>query len=267
MRGPGAAIAIALVASAPSAHAHDMWLEGATAGSVASAHLWIGEDLVGEEEKTFEPAKFTRLELRSASGPLDLLAGSARGAPVVQADRLGRGEFLFVADRAPVRIELAPSKFEQYLKEEGLDAIIAERARRGESGKPGRERYTRHLKSLVRTEGASFEGLAARLVGQRLEIVVDGDLGAGSPLGARIRFDGRALPGVRVSLVTRAEGASRVIHAASNDDGKASFVVPAKASFVEVRLVHMRRCAEKSGIACLDADWESTWASFTFARQ
>jgi hypothetical protein len=38
-------------------------------------------------------------------------------------------------------LSMAPDKFEECLREEGLDCVVTERAKRGETDKPSRERY------------------------------------------------------------------------------------------------------------------------------
>ena len=49
----------------------------------------------------------------------------------------------------PSAVELTADKFNQYLKEEGLDAVAALRARRNETGAVARELFSRCAKSLV----------------------------------------------------------------------------------------------------------------------
>ena len=57
---------------------------------------------------------------------------------------------------------LDAAKFESYLKEEGLERVIAERKKRGQSGAPGRERFYRCAKSLLEVSGTSSIGFARR---------------------------------------------------------------------------------------------------------
>jgi hypothetical protein len=46
-------------------------------------------------------------------------------------------------------LTMPADRFEQYLKEEGLDGVLAERARLKETDRPSRERYWRQAKILV----------------------------------------------------------------------------------------------------------------------
>ena len=49
----------------------------------------------------------------------------------------------------PSAVELASDKFNQYLMEEGLDAVAALRAQRNETGAKAREMFSRCAKSLL----------------------------------------------------------------------------------------------------------------------
>ena len=65
----------------------------------------------------------------------------------------GPGSLLVTGRTIPNLIELEPKKFEEYLKEEGLPEIVEWRHQHGESAKPGRERYSKYVKSLLVAPG------------------------------------------------------------------------------------------------------------------
>jgi len=52
---------------------------------------------------------------------------------------------------------MRPASFTSYLKEESLTDVIAEREKLGETDKPGRERYSMYVKSIV-LAGAPNDG-------------------------------------------------------------------------------------------------------------
>ena len=56
------------------------------------------------------------------------------------------GNFLLSVHTVPNFIELEPDKFLDYLKEEGLQKVIAWRTEHKESARPGREGYTKFAK-------------------------------------------------------------------------------------------------------------------------
>ena len=70
-------------------------------------------------------------------------------------------------------IELPADRFEDYLRQYGLDEIVTERARRGEQKKPGRERFYRYAKALL--AGAQPSAAATQPLGFAYEIVPDDD--------------------------------------------------------------------------------------------
>ena len=239
--------------------AHDYWLEPAVVsappGAQLDARLFVGEAPTSDEERPFEAAKLSRFEQWSRNGRTDLRASRAEGAlPFLSVTGLGVGEFLFAIDRNPVHIELPPAKFEAYLASEGLDAIVKERAARRESQKTGRERYTRYLKALVRVGDPPDHGQSTRVLGQRLEILLDTPLPrANMPFVVRVRFDGKPLVGARVEASLRAPETSA---GTTNADGAVTLGTN-RSGFAVVHLVHMRRCE------CTDAEWESFWGSFS----
>jgi uncharacterized GH25 family protein len=286
------AVVGALATVARVALAHDQWLEPEVsrdpgAGSTTlRARLFVGEAPFAEEEKAFERVKLSRLELVSRNGSVHLEGAGVEGArPIGTVSALGDGEFLLVAERSPVRIELAAPKFEAYLTDEGLSHIVRDRASRGESNKPGRERYARYAKALVHVGPTVTHDLATKTLGQKLEINLEPGgrgLRAGTPLEVKITFEGRPLAGAKLQASLRhrglvalrderdgggpsaAGGAGGATDTAHVTDARGRAVVtPGSSGFLVLHLVHMRRCVEVGGAPCADADWESFWGSFT----
>ena len=253
-----ALICASVLLVARTALAHDYWIEPTVVGTQVDARLFVGEAPVAESERPFEAAKLSRFEQWSRNGRTDLRAGRPEGAlPFASVTGLGVGEFLFAVDRNPAHIELPPDKFEAYLTSEGLDAIVKERATRGESRVPGRERYTRYLKALVRVGNPPDHGQGLRVLGQRLEMLIDtAAMRAGTPFVVHVMFDGKPLVGAHVQASLRHDGAPLESAGTTNAGGAVTLTV-SEPGFLVVHLVHMRRCA------CSDAEWESFWGSFS----
>ncbi|MBT8493005.1 MAG: DUF4198 domain-containing protein [Deltaproteobacteria bacterium] len=155
-------------------------------------------------------------------------------------------------------IELPPAKFETYLRHEGLRSIVAERKRRGESERPGRESYARHCKALVQVGGKS-DGFDRR-VGLPFELTALDDPFA-AKAGTRVRFaltlDGKPHAGALVELMSL--GDMEVAAAAtSSSKGIVALKIPKAGRWV-VATTHMRRAP-----AGVKGDWESLWATLTF---
>ncbi len=249
-----------LATIAPAAAAHDYWLVPLSReGDVVPVSLVVGEDFVIQEDKHFEGARTPRAVVvhRGRQEPAETVEGAT---PFLRMNVASVGGHLLVVDRNAATITLAPAEFETYLHSEGLDAVVEERARRGESSLPGRERYSRCLKALVQT-GDAHDDTFAFDAHQTLEIVPDRDpvrALPGSTLGVAMKFHGEPLAGARFDALSRVGDDVQSKAYTTDDRGRASITIDRRAEWL-VRTVHMTRCDR-----CTDADWESTWASYTF---
>jgi hypothetical protein len=263
----GTAVSAAALGWAATASAHDYWmvpnpLVAPGEQEQITVSLFVGEDFVAEAEQPFEAARIPRLlHVRTAEGA-DLLPSAVEGAtPMLRVRLAGSGGHLIALDRNLAKIELPAEKFEDYLHHEGLAQVTAERARRGESSKPGRERYTRCLKALVQL-GDARDDAFAKVVGQTLELVPDSHpafVAPGEKLPIRVLFHGAPLPKARVEAFSREGTGVRGAELTTDDRGLVEIPIDRRGVWL-VRMAHMVRCE-----GCPDADWESTWASYVFA--
>jgi uncharacterized GH25 family protein len=260
LRGLGSALALLLAAQA--AAAHDFWIEPSTfrpaPGEDFTVALRVGEHFRGEPVPRDERRirKFFLVSNRGES-PLPGLSGSDP-AGFAKSDGPGVIVIGYRSDRSPVTLE-AP-KFEKYLTDEGLEAVIAERARRGESGKPGREVFSRSVKSVVISgpRGRDYD----RTLGLDLEILVRSDPASWRPDGKppmrfQVLSEGRPLAGALVKAICR-DDSEKTVTARSGRNGEVSLVLPRKGVWL-VEAVRMTRAPKD-----VDADWESVWGSVTF---
>lgn len=258
---------LAALAVAPAARAHDYWLEfsplaPAADGAVALS-LWVGEDFAAEAQKAMERRRIVSLRQITALGELDLLSQADDGSTPFLGLRLGGpGGYLFGLERDASHIELKPLKFNRYLRHEGLRAALAARKQAGERWQPGRERYTRYLKTFVHV-GDPVDGVSTRVLGHRLELVPDRDLAGihpGERLGVQLRLGGQPLAGARVEAFSRGpDGRVAAQEATTDGEGRVTFNLDRGGAWL-LRTVHMQRCD-----GCKDADWDSSWASYSFA--
>ena len=201
--------------------------------------------------------------------------------------RLDAPGIWFVGYRSrPSAVELTPEKFEQYLREEGLEHIIQERVTRKETLLPVRERFSRSVKSLLRYGGDQAIQGYDRALGMTLEFVLDADpaRAPGGRVPVRLLRDGRPLPGALVVAYRRdssatfpgpasqgkasesreakhesreAKESKEALRARTDKDGR--IVLPVSSGVWLLKSVCMERAAAGSG-----ADWESVWSALTF---
>jgi uncharacterized GH25 family protein len=258
------AVLLLLLPAAP-ARAHDYWLLPDTffpsPGDTVAVRLHVGEDLVSEAERPFQKALTVRFELFAGKDTTDLATLSKEDdKPVARVALKAAGTHLIALERVPRFIALEAEKFNKYLAEEGLDAILEQRRKAGEDKQPGRERYSRYLKTFIQT-GDDRDDTPRRALGQKLELVPQTNpyaLKAGDRLTVRVLFEGKPLTGARVFAQRRTGDKTTTQDATTTAEGLATFKLDGAGTW-QVRLVHMRRTT-----ADKEADWESFWGSLTF---
>ncbi len=254
---------------APPVAAHDYWLVPETfapkEGANVPVRVYVGEAFKSEQEVAYSAKKTASLQLVAAKKTFtdfpDLKDG---GKPALAFKMPTTGTAVLRYDRDWSGITLTADKFNAYLKEEGLDAVIKARAAANETGADGKERYRRCLKTIVQGTGEPDEA-PTKPVGQVLEIVPGKNpfaLQVGDEVPARVLFEDKPLAGLKVTAWHRTDGALTAVTATTDKDGKATFKLTKGGAWV-LRAVHMRRVAEKNPTP--PADWESFWTSVTFA--
>ncbi len=243
--------------------AHECWLQPAeffpAAGKNVPLTIQIGMDFKGEP-RPFNPARVAALKHFSAAGT-ENWTGRVAAALDFPATFATPGTHVVAYDSQPSFIELDGEKFLEYLREEGLDHVIAERAQAGEAAKPGRERYQRCIKSILQA-GGKTDGAWATITGQRLELIPLDDPAAIRPGGVmrfKLLFAGQPLAGAKVRAWHRQGDKLTTFDAPTSAAGEVSFTLP----FAGEWMLGTVRMARVNGDA--KADWESHWGNLTFA--
>jgi uncharacterized GH25 family protein len=257
-----AAALIALFALARSVSAHDFWIEPSTfrpgVGEDFNVALRVGEHFKGEPVPR-DDKKIRKFFVITTYGeaPIPGLPGTDP-AGFSKVDTPGVAAFGYRSERSSITLE--PEKFEKYLTDEGLDDVLAARAKKGEKSKPGREVYSRSVKSIVMV-GQRVREFDRRL-GMTFEILVETDPakwtpGGGPPMEFRLLYDDKPLSGALVKAISK-DDPEQTLTVRSGKNGSASFKLPRKGVWL-VESVHM--IPAPKGV---DADWESVWTSLTF---
>ena len=240
--------------------AHDLWIEPTTfspaAGEIVGVKLRVGVDLLGDPVPR-DPALINEFVVEDAEGRKPVVGRN--GADPAGLVRVAAPGMLVIGYRSnPSRAELPSQKFDQYLKEEGLDAVAAERRRRGQTG-PVSELFSRCAKTLV-LSGPARPARGDRRLGCALELVAERNpfaMTAGQELPVRLTYESRALAGALVVAINRANPSEKV-SARSDEHGRVRLRLP-RAGMWLIKAVHMVAAPAASG-----AEWSSYWASLTF---
>jgi uncharacterized GH25 family protein len=250
-------LATLLCAAALPAAAHDFWIEPSSfhpaAGATFTASLRVGQDFLGDPVPR-NSALIERFVVRDGDGERPVV-GPERQDPAGYA-RVDRAGTALIAYRSkPSPVELPAQKFEAYLKDEGLESIIALRAKRGDGAKPGKEIFSRCAKTLVVADGGAPADYD-KPFGLRLELIPE-SLGT-TTTRYRLLFEGKPLAGALVSAIAQ-DGVTPRRSARTDARGRVEFALP-KGVWL-IKSTHMIAAPPDSG-----AEWESLWASLTFER-
>jgi uncharacterized GH25 family protein len=249
--------AIVVAAIAPLA-AHDFWIEPSSfhpePGSIVAIGLRAGQGFVGDPvRRSSESIE----QFIAREGDREEQVTGSEGSDPAGILMTGGRETAIVAYRSrPAYIELPADRFEDYLRLEGLEAIVARRRERGKGATPGLEYFTRYAKALL--TGQSPSRAVTRPVGFEMEIVPDADptRKSGAFAGA-VLYRGAPLPGALVVAMPRANPSER---STVRTDARGTFTFAMlKPGVWLIKSVHMVETGWLSR-----ADWQSSWASLTF---
>jgi uncharacterized GH25 family protein len=254
-------VMMVIALSRASLFAHDMWIDPTTfspeAGQILGVRLRVGQDLLGDPIPR-NPALINQFVFEDAAGRKPLVGRD--GADPAGLLRVAVPGLLIIGYHSnPSSVELTPDKFNQYLKEEGLDAVAALRAGRNETGAKAREIFSRCAKSLV-SSGSADDKQSDRALGFTLELVAEKNpyaIGAGQDLPVRLTYESRPLAGALVVAMNR-QNPSEKLTARTDNDGRVRFRLRPGGMWL-VKAVHMVPAPAGS-----NAEWASFWASLTF---
>lgn len=240
--------------------AHDFWIEPSAWRSSVPVRigvtLCIGEQFQGWPSER-NAARIEEFFAASGNGRLPVVgfdgsdpAGSVRFATP--------GGYVLGYRSNHAFVEMPPAKFDDYLREKGLERILALRRKPAIAQRNVREAYSRYAKSLVSAGDATPFGAT---LGFRLELIAEPVMGkaAGDAQTVRLLFEGRPLADALV-VATRRPAVATPIHVRTDGAGRVRLPLDGGGTWL-VTAVHM--IAAPPG---LDADFESFWASLTLDR-
>lgn len=244
--------------------AHDMWIEPSAffteAGQGLTVKLRVGQDLMGDPLPR-DPASIRAFVVEDAAGRREIPGRVGRNpAGLLRVVAPGLMVLGYYSKPSPMDPQDA-AKFNAYLKDEGLDAVLALRASRKELDKGGvREVFSRCAKSLI-LSGAVADAQADRALGFPLELVAERNpygLPPGADLPLRLTYENRPLAGALVVAINKLNPTEKIT-ARTGKDGRARLRLNASGGMWLVKAVHLVPAE-----ASLNAEWQSYWASLTF---
>jgi uncharacterized GH25 family protein len=247
---------------AQAAWAHEFWLMPTqfelAPGVEVGLQLRVGSGWPGET-RAYDADRALRFEAIDALGHQAVRAKhGAEPAGHLQARRLGQMVVAYRSDAA--QITLPAARFEAYLRDEGLQHVVAIRTQRGEAADVGVERYSRCAKALLQVGGDTPPSAVwHQPVGLTLELTPQGKPQVwrhSRRLTLQVRFKGQPLAGLWVKAMPQ-DKAVAVMGARTDSRGHVVFDLPATGVWL-FNTVHMFDAAPDSG-----ARWESVWSSLT----
>jgi uncharacterized GH25 family protein len=260
LQGRRAVAALTMLLSfTPSLSAHEFWIEpttfAPTPGKVVGIRARVGDGVLGDPVPR-DPALLDKLVVDTGSGPVPVV-GRDGGDPAGLLRITGDGLHVVGYLGKPTPASLSAEKFNTYLEDEGLTAIVNERAKHGASSKGARELFTRCAKTLV-LAGPATAAHHDRVLGLPLELIAETNPyhASARDLSFQLLFRGQPLKGALVTAIRRSNGERVAVR--SDAAGRVRFTLRNDGDWL-IKAVHMVQAPPKA-----EADWVSYWASLTF---
>jgi hypothetical protein len=241
--------------------AHDFWIEPTSfspqLGQILIVRLRVGQEMMGDPVPR-DPTLLKQFIVADAAGRRPLV-GRDGADPAGYLRVEGNGLMVIGYSSNPSTVEMPADKFNQYLKDEGLDAILALRARRKQMDAGSHELFSRCAKSLV-PAGSVGRVQTDRSLGFTLELVAERNpcaMRLGDELPVRLTYQGKALAGALVVAMNRLDPGQKLSER-TDAEGRVRFHL-SQAGMWLIKSVHMI-----PALAGTKADWMSYWASLTF---
>lgn len=246
-----------------SVSAHEFWLEPETfhpkAKTTVPINIKVGMNFEGGLWKG-DLKNITRMPVVSGTSKDSLLPKLGLQQAIVRWQPPAPGQYLLGLINKSSFIELEAEKFESYVVSEGLERIVEERERLGESEKAGRELYKRCAKVLVQQGDNPHDSTFAESFGFPVEFLALNDPydNDNQQLSFKLVSQGKPLAGAKVMIWHKNEEDLKRSELRTDEQGTVTFALRPEGVWL-VSAVHMERATESDR-----ADWQSYWASYGF---
>jgi uncharacterized GH25 family protein len=256
-----------LAASAGILHAHDMFLRPTqhfvAPNSTVLVRLLNGTFSKSENSITRDRLIDVAIVTPEGRTALDTARWTVTGDTSTFVLSTGRsGTYVIGASTRPRVLGLAAEEFNAYLADDGIPDELAARRKEGRAGEPSRERYHKHVKSLIQV-GEVRDSTYNTVLGYPVEIIpVDNpySLGVGRTLRVRVLADGKPLAQQYVQYGGRTPTETRTPQRATRTDNDGVARIPiTHAGSHYIKFIQMRRITGDA-----EVNYESRWATLTF---
>jgi uncharacterized GH25 family protein len=257
---------IAIVASFGIAQAHDLFVKPTRYFAPENAEVRV-RVLNGTFTKSENSIARNRLADASVLSPrgrtqLDTAEwGVAGDTSTFHIHTRAAGTYVIGVSTKPSEIDLSADDFNLYLKDDGIPDVLDARRKAGQLGKAVRERYHKHVKSLIQV-GNTHSNDFATPMGYPAELMPlenPYSLAKGATLSVRTLVDGKAAANQFVLYGgTGADDASFEQKSVRSDANGVAKIPLTVSGVYYVKFINMAPVG-RGGI-----DYESKWASLTF---
>jgi uncharacterized GH25 family protein len=251
-----------LLASGGLLAAHDLFLQPASyfvaPGSELVVRVLNGTFSSSDGAVARDRLRDITLVAPAGSTRLDTTAWTARGDTSTLTVRMEEsGTYVIGVSVHPRELELTAKEFNEYLAHDGIPDVLETRRTAGELDRPARERYSKHVKTLVQVGDRRSEQYHS-VLGYPAELIpLDNPytLKSAGILRVRVLVDGRPVPNqLVVAGKQKGQQSTR-----TDSSGVARVRIGSRGAWF-VKFIHMQAAVDDTTL-----DYVSKWATLTFA--
>jgi len=250
-----------LLSSMSQLHAHDFWLEAqpfySKFGNNVDIAIFVGEDMFGESLPNIS-ARYTDFSY-IVKGKRENVFGEMARYPAGFIQTPEPGVYTIGYRSTENLVNLGGEKFTSYLKEEGLDKIIALRDKNNQSSDSAKEIYSRCVKTIAKVGEGIRVDYSQESFGYTLEITPlknPYQLKLGEMLPVKVTYLGKPLAKTLIIAFSK-QSLWNKQQSRTDENGITKVKLNQSGKWL-IKTVEMIP-SNREGV-----DWESFWASLTF---
>ncbi len=229
-------------------------------GDKLNLHLLAGDQFVKQDEISYQPAKTSKFILYEGSRKIDLAKmAKDSAAPLISIIVDYTGQALLEMTRGMDYSDASRDSYADFLSAQGLDKL-AEKVKSSNQFRV-KEKFTRYLKTLVSIDNHDGNAYEKEL-NEDYEIILKDNpykKKYGDDMTALVKFKGKPAKGASLALYIKSIGGNVYTQNLATDaKGDVTFTMTREGIYL-LRSVRVAETKDK------DADYESWWASYTFA--